>query len=93
MSSFVGRTIIFMQHKKRNFVEKMDYLTSPGWLSGADQRIDEGLPGGRPEVVITNMAVMGFDAETREIYLKSYFPGIKPEAVLDNMGYLTNRVH
>lgn len=87
VASFVGRTIIFMQHEKRKFIEKVDYLTSPGWLSGADQRSDEGLPGGGPEVVITNMAVMGFDAESREMYLKSYFPGIKPEAVLDNMGF------
>jgi len=78
VASFVGRTIIFMQHEKRKFVKQVDYLTSPGWLNGPGQREKVGLPDGGPSAVITNMAIMGFDPESKEMFLKSYFPGISP---------------
>ena len=65
VASFVSRTIIFMQHAQRKFVPKLDYLTSPGWLDGPDGRKKVGLPDGGPACVITDMAMMGFDAETK----------------------------
>ena len=46
---FVDRTIIFMQHEKRKFVPKLDYLTSPGWLEGGNARQEQGLCQGGPE--------------------------------------------
>jgi glutaconate CoA-transferase subunit B len=87
VASFVDRTIIFMQHERRKFVPKVDYLTSPGWLDGPDGRRHAGLPDSGPSAVITNMAVMGFDEKTREMFLKAYFPGTRPAQVLDNMGF------
>ena len=87
VASFVSRTIIFMQHARRKFVPKLDYLTSPGWLDGPDGRRKAGLPEGGPACVITNMAVMGFDAESRRMYLKGCFQGVGEEEVLDNMGF------
>jgi len=38
VASFVPRCIAFMQHEKRKFVEKLDYLTSPGQLGGKNSR-------------------------------------------------------
>jgi len=87
VASFVNRTIIFMQHEERKFVNKLDYLTSPGWLDGPDGRKKAGLPDGGPSAVITNMAVMRFDEKTKEMYLGGYYPGIDPQAVLDNMQF------
>lgn len=87
VASFVDRTIIFMQHEKRKFVSKLDYLTTPGWIDGPNGRARFGLPSGGPSAVITNMAVMRFDAETRRMYLDGYFEGITPEGVLDHMGF------
>lgn len=87
VASFVKRTIIFMQHEKRKFVEKVDYLTSPGWLDGPDGRRKAGLADGGPEAVITNMAVMGFDEQTRRMYLQGTYPGIEPEQVVENTGF------
>jgi len=87
VASFVSRTIIFMQHAKRKFVPKLDYLTSPGWLDGPDGRKKAGLPEGGPACVITNMAVMGFDETSRQMYLKGCFEGVSKEEVLDNMGF------
>jgi glutaconate CoA-transferase subunit B len=87
VASFVGRTIIFMQHEKRKFVNRLDYLTSPGWLQGSGRREQAGLAAGGPAVVITNMAVMAFDDTTREMYLMAVFPGISPPQVLDHMEF------
>ncbi len=87
VGSLVGRTIIFMQHEKRKFVEKLDYLTSPGWLSGSGQREQTGLAPGGPAAVITNMAVMGFDATTHEMYLKAIYPGVRPSKILAHMSF------
>jgi len=87
VASFVGRTIIFMRHEKRKFVKQVDYLTSPGWLGGAGHRQKAGLPGGGPSAVITNMAVMGFDENSKEMFLEGCFPGITPRQIQDNMAF------
>jgi glutaconate CoA-transferase subunit B len=87
VASFVSRTIIFMQHARRKFVPKLDYLTSPGWLDGPDGRRKAGLPPGGPACVITDMAIMGFDADTKQMYLKGSFEGVPKADILDNMGF------
>jgi glutaconate CoA-transferase subunit B len=87
VASFVGKTIIFIQQQKRKFVEKLDYLTSPGWLDGTDKRQQAGLHRGGPWLVITNMGVMGFDKDSKEMYLRHCFPGISPDDILSNMGF------
>ncbi len=87
VGSFVSRTIIFMQQERRKFVPELDYYTCPGWVDGPDGRKRAGLPGGGPEMVVTDMALMGFDANTRRMYLKGCYPGIAPSQVLDNMGF------
>ncbi len=87
VGSFVSRTIIFMQLQKRKFVKELDYLTCPGWLSGSDARHKAGLAGGGPETVVTDMALMGFDAKTRRMYVKGLYPGITPDQVLDRIGF------
>ena len=87
VASFVDRSIIFMQHERRKFVQKVDYLTSPGWLDGPDGRRKAGLPGRGPSAVITNMAVMGFDDDTKEMFLEAYFPQTSPAMILGNMGF------
>lgn len=86
VASFVPRCIVFMQHEKRKFVEKLDYLTSPGQLGGQGQREAAGLKTGGVSLVITNMAVMRFD-ENGIMYLDRHYPGFSPEDVLDHMAF------
>ena len=87
VASFVSRTIIFMQHEKRKFVHKLDYLTSPGWMGGPDGRKQAGLPEGGPESVITNLGILRFDPTSRRMFLDSYYPGVTPRQILDNMEF------
>ncbi|SDU57511.1 CoA-transferase subunit beta [Desulfobacula phenolica] len=87
VGSFVPRSIIFMTQEKRKFKIKIDYLTTPGYLDGPDGRKKAGLPEGGPDKVITDMGVMGFDDQTKKMYLKGYYPGITPEKILENMEF------
>lgn len=87
VAAFVGRTLIFMQHNRRKFVEQVDYLTSPGWLQGGDTRRQAGLADGGPQAVITDLAIMRFDAQTHDMYLDQYYPGVTPAKVLEMMSF------
>ena len=81
LASLSRRHIIIMAHQKRRFVEQVDYITSPGYGTGAGWREAVGLPRGGPSTVITTMGVMGFDPNSLEIVLKSVHPGITVEVV------------
>jgi glutaconate CoA-transferase subunit B len=87
VASFVSRSIIFMQQAQRKFVPQVDYITSPGWLQGEDSRRQAGLSGQGPTLVVTDMATMGFDANSREMYLQGYYPGITTDKILAKMGF------
>ncbi len=87
VATFVGRTIIFMQHDKRKFVRQLDYLTSPGWLNGPAGRRQAGLGDNGPACVITNLGVLAFDDHTKEMYLEGCYEGIDPQEVLENMEF------
>ncbi len=87
VASFVPRCIAFMQHEKRKFVRKLDYLTSPGQLYGRGSRERAGLRSGGITVVITNLSVMRFDDDTGQMYLDQYYPGVTPDEILENMAF------
>ena len=73
-----NRTVFTMVGGK--FMEKLDYMTTPGWLTGNDARRKAGLPGG-PDAVLTRYGVFRFDENTREMYLASLFPKTSVEEV------------
>ncbi len=87
VASFVPRYILFMQQEKKRFVNRLDYLTSPGYLRGSGARKAVGLREGGPSVVITNMAVFRFDGITKNMYLAGYYPGITTQTILNNMEF------
>ena len=81
-------TVIMMQHQKRRFMDKIDYVTSPGWMDGPGGRERAGLPGNRgPQMVVTDLGIMKFDDETKRMYLAYYYPFSSPEMVKENTGF------
>ena len=77
-----------MQHEKRRFINKVDYITSPGWMDGPGGREKVGLPGNRgPIMVVTDRGILKFDEETKRMYLAGYYPTSSPEDVLENTGF------
>lgn len=76
LASSANRTVIMMRQDGRNFVNMLDYLTSPGHLDGPGARTKAGLVGGGPVAVVTTMGVYRFDKESREMYLEKIHPGV-----------------
>jgi glutaconate CoA-transferase subunit B len=81
------RTFMIMRLKRRAFVDKLDFLTSPGHLSGGDSRARLGLPGGGPELVITDKAILNFANRQREMQLSALYPGVKATDVQAEVGW------
>jgi glutaconate CoA-transferase subunit B len=84
-ASFCWRTLMLTVHNARRFVKKVDFITSPGYLTGPGERERAGLPAGTgPYKIVTNLAVLGFDVETKEMRLESLMPGVTAEEVKEN---------
>jgi glutaconate CoA-transferase subunit B len=81
------RTFMIMRLKRRAFVDKLDFLTSPGHLTGGDSRVQLGLPGGGPELVITDKAILNFDNPQREMQLSELYPGVTAKDVQAEVGW------
>lgn len=90
VGSFSRRLIIIISNQsKRTFVEKVDFLTTPGYLGGPGSRENAGLPrGSGPYRVITQLGIYGFDNETKKLVLISLHPGISLEEVKENSGFM-----
>lgn len=80
--------IVFMKHEKRRFVKTLDYVTSPGWLSGSDSRSRAGFTRGGPVAVVTDLGVMRFAEESKEMYLTEIYPEISTRQVALNTGFV-----
>lgn len=88
VGSLCSRTIILMRHDKLRFVKKLDYLTTPGYLNGPGAREKVGLPRETgPYRVISQLGVMRFHEESKEMMLQKLHPGVSVETVLDNTGF------
>jgi glutaconate CoA-transferase subunit B len=76
LASFCWRTLIVMKHDVKKFSPKLDFVTTPGYLTGAGAREAAGLlPGTGPHRVITDLCVLDFSPETKRMRVKSLHPG------------------
>lgn len=72
----VKKTLIIALHDTRRLSEKVDFITTPGYIEGPGSRERWGLePNTGPHMIVTNKAVLKFDENTKEAYLASYHPG------------------
>lgn len=78
--------IIMRGHDRRKFVERVDYVTSPGYLDGPGSREKHGLKGGGPSAVISDLGIFRFD-ENKEMYLEFHHPGVSIERVKENTSW------
>jgi glutaconate CoA-transferase subunit B len=77
-----------MRQDKRRFVEKLDFLTTPGYLTGPGAREKMGLPANTgPYRVISQLGVMDFEPTTKRMRLISVHPGINVEEVLESTSF------
>jgi len=88
LASFCWKTLVITPHDKRRFVERLDFLTTPGYLTGPGAREAAGLPpGSGPYKVISTLALMGYDPITKRMRVESLHPGVTKEDVIQNTGF------
>ena len=85
--SSLTKMIVAMKHEKRRFVEKVDFITSPGFIRGRNTRAESGLTHGGVFRVITELAVFSFDDADRRMKVLALNPGVTAEQVRDNTGF------
>lgn len=89
VASLCWKTIFIMEHEKRRFLKKIDFMTSPGYLDGSpNARENAGLPTNTgPYRVITSIATFDFDPISHKMRLVATADGITIDYVLDNMEF------
>ncbi|HEY7254797.1 MAG TPA: CoA-transferase, partial [Methylomirabilota bacterium] len=85
--SLCREVMILTVHEKRRFTERVDFVTSPGYLDGGDARVRHGLLFGGVSRLITTLGVFGFEAKSRRMQLLALHPGATLEQVRDNTGF------
>jgi len=83
----LAKMIVAMPQEKRRFVEKVDFVTSPGFLDGGTTRRDSGLVAGGMYKVVTDLALLGFDEATGRMRVEALHPGVTAERVRENTGF------
>ena len=85
--SLFGREFIVLEHEKRNFVDRVDFISGVGYLDGPGARENLGLTGGGPSIILTDKAIFDFDPETKLAKLRSVHPGVSLDDVIANTGF------
>ncbi|MBI2317844.1 MAG: 3-oxoadipate--succinyl-CoA transferase subunit B [Betaproteobacteria bacterium] len=87
IASSANAVYIVMYHEKKRFVEKVDFLTSPGYLKGGRSFEESGLVGGGVQKVITNLGILDFEPQSRRMRLAALHPGVTVEEVRAKTGF------
>lgn len=88
LGSLCWRILVMTHHDPRRFVERLDFVTTPGYLTGPGAREAAGLPADSgPYKVITDLAVMGYDKATCRMQVESLHPGVTLEKVREHTGF------
>jgi glutaconate CoA-transferase, subunit B len=88
VGSHCWQTIAIMRHDRQRFVERVDFITTPGYLSGPGGREAAGLPSGTgPYRVVSNLAVLGYHPESKRMQLLATQPGVSVTQVVENTGF------
>jgi len=87
-ASLCWKIMVITPQDSRRFVEKVSFITTPGYIDGPGARERAGLPANTgPHKVITNMAVMGYDGKTMRMRVESIHQGFTFEEVQKNCGF------
>ena len=86
IGAMAKRLIAIMNHQKHRFVERVDYVTSPGFLDGGESRSEAGLGGG-PAAVITDRCILRPHGPDQELHLASVHPEHSVAEVREHTGW------
>ena len=88
LASLCWRIIVMTNHDRRRFVDRVDFVTTPGYLTGPGAREAAGLPPGTgPYRVITDLAILGFDDASKRMQILSLHPGVTIDQVQEQTSF------
>ena len=88
LGSFCHRTIVIVRQDRRKFIEPVDFVTTPGYLTGPGAREKAGLPASSgPYRVITQLGVYGFNDHSKAMQLLALHPGVTVEEIHENSAF------
>jgi glutaconate CoA-transferase subunit B len=83
-----GREYVMMpHHDRRNFVDRVDFVSGVGYPGGVEGRLALGLDHGGPFMVVTPKCIFDFDRDAGRIRLRSLHPGVTARDVQDATGF------
>ncbi len=82
-----GEVIVIAPHSARTFVEQLDFLTTVGHGEGPGSRARLGFAGAGPTAVITDLAVLEPDPDSKELILTQLHEGVEVDQVLEATGW------
>jgi glutaconate CoA-transferase subunit B len=88
LASLCWKTLVITPHDKRRFVAQVDFVTTPGYLTGPGAREAAGLPPNTgPYKVISTLALMGYDPASKRMRVESLHPNVTAQDVRNNTGF------
>lgn len=78
IGSLTERSVLVGLQTPDRFPERVDFITTPGWLDGGDSRQKAGLMGG-PIAVVTQVGVYDFEPVSKRMRIKALNPGMTVE--------------
>jgi glutaconate CoA-transferase, subunit B len=87
MTLFKREIIMMPHHERRNFVEKVDFISAVGYPGGLAGRKALGLKRGGPMWVVTNKCIFDFDLDSGRMKVYSIHPGVSKQDVIDATGF------
>jgi glutaconate CoA-transferase subunit B len=87
ISIHAKKIILILKQNKKTFTEKIDFITSPGFINSENPRKKHGIPGGGPVLVITDLGVYSFTSDTHEMILTEMHPGVSQEIIRENLSW------
>jgi glutaconate CoA-transferase subunit B len=82
-----GEIFIIMSQSKRNFVGRLDFITSLGHGEGGEHRARLGLRTKGPTKLVTDLCILEPDPVSREMTVTSIHPGVTRAQIADNTGW------
>jgi len=89
-TAWLNRVYLFTHgHSPRLFVDKVDFISGPGFIDGPGGRERAGCPARSkgPRYIVTPLCIFDFDEETKRARLKSIHPGHSVEEVKRSTGF------
>ncbi|MBK6791398.1 MAG: CoA-transferase subunit beta [Anaerolineales bacterium] len=86
IAAWANRCYIMTPHQKRRFPEKVEFMTSAGFIDGKGARQARGMRGGGMLAVVTDIGILEPD-ETGEMMLTALHTGRTAEEAKSNTGW------